>query len=283
MDPSTEAIISHLNDKDQINFIKLLMTARTEHEIPVEEFSDATIMRFFNQSYNKVDPALERLKQSYEWRKSFNFDHVAQLDPKKFQDLQNTMKMHFCGTDKQGRPVRITQVPDLDPDIVVDMFTPEEFMMHNVAYVERLINIIFERCTQKAGKVIYKTLTIVDIKDFNVNKFIFSSKVKQFMSHQSKVFNANYPEMAAHVFVINAGMFMKVLYNFFTVFLDKRVIERITILDGDYMGHLEKYIDKSVLPKCIGGDSPHSIIEYPNFWDEDIEYALKNNKLRLEK
>lgn len=283
MDPSTEQLLAHLSDKDQIQFMKLVITVRTELSIPSEDFPDTTIMRFFSQTYNKLDPALSNIKQSYEWRKTFPFDKAANMNPKKFFDLQNMMKMHFCGVDKQGRPIRITQVPDMDPAIVLEMFTAEEFLLHNIAYVERLINIIFERCSQKSGKIIHKTLTIVDIKDFNINKFIFNSKVKEFMSQQSQVFNANYPEMAAHVFVINAGSFMKILYSFLSVFLDKRVIERITILDSDYLSHLEKYVDTKSLPKCIGGDAPYEITEYPNFWDEDIEYALKNNKLRLEK
>jgi len=281
MDSTTEALMHNLSDKDQINFIKLIMTVRGELEIDKKEFSDPLVLRFFKQSYNKPDQALEKIKASHEWRKTFPFENAAQIDPQKFIDLQNTMRMHFCGVDKQGRPIRITQVPNLDPEFVVDTFTHEEFLLHNIAFVERLTNIIFERCSQKAGKVVYQTLTIVDIKDFNINKFIFNSKVKDFISQQSKTFNANYPEMAAHVFVINAGAFMKILYNFLSVFLDKRVLERITILDGDYMNHLEKYVDKNVLPKCIGGGSPYTILEYPNFWDSDIENAMKEKRLTL--
>ena len=283
MEASTEALIQQLSDNDQVNFIKLLMTARSEHNIPKEEFSDATILRFFNQSYNKLEPALKNLKASAEWRKSFPFDKAAQMDPTNFLELQSTMKMHFCGVDKHGRPIRVTQVPNIDPEIVINMFTPEEFLLHNIAYVERLINIIFERCSQKAGRVIHKTLTIVDIKDFNFKRFIFNSKVKAFMNQQSKVFNANYPEMAANVFIINAGTFVKVLYNFLSLFLDKRVIDRITILGSNYMSQLEKYVDRDILPKCIGGNSPHQILEYPNFWDADMEHALKHKKLTLDR
>lgn len=280
---NVNSVIQTFNPKDQASFWHVHNYIRDiMHQSP-DQYSDTMILKFFLNCYHKPEDTIKEITTNIVWRKTFPFDKSAELDPSKFLQLQKINNMNFYGVDKLGRPIRITKVLNHDPNIVMEMFTEEEFLLHNIAHAERLINIIFERCSERQKYPIYNTLSIIDVTNVKMTKILFNSKLKKFLKPQSQVFQDNYPEMAGNVFIINAGSFGSVLFNFIKLFLKKQIVEKISVYNNNYMKDLERFVDPKDLPAEIGGGCNIPIIDYDNFWQKDIDESINDKILSFKR
>ena len=280
MNETTEILIEKFNKKDQAGFIKVLMTVRAEMELTEEEYPQTHILRFYLHFNQDTKLTLDAIKNNIEWKKEFPFDEAAKLNAFEFIEMQERLGMFFYGCDRLGRPIRFSRITSLDPQVVMDAFTYEEFHWHNVAYIERVVNIIFPMCSDKYKHPVYQTITILDLSEAHINKYILNKKVMDYIKKQSEPFVKNYPDISSKVFIINAGVLVKALFSFFSYFLEKRVLDRVKVYNKGYMEELTKYVDKKDLPMCIGGENETEPKDYINFWDEQERQSIKDKRLK---
>lgn len=66
------------------------------------------------------------------------------------------VEYNFYGTDKEGRPVRITKVPPSDLKEIFDQCELDDWLDLQVMIMERVEKIVFRMCSEKFKKPISK-------------------------------------------------------------------------------------------------------------------------------
>jgi len=107
--------------------------------------------------------------------------------------------------------------------------------------------------TIAAGKIVDKTLSIIDLKGFSIT--MFDSKTRLYLSTIIKLSSDNYPEMLGKMYVINAPWVFTQVWKFVSSRLDERQRNKINILGGPdkYLPELLKEVDVETLPVALGG------------------------------
>ena len=119
---------------------------------------------------------------------------------------------------------------------------------------ERLMNIVYPTLSDmKGGDRVFQNILIIDLINISIWK-IFNSKLKAFLKNNLSIGNRNYPEMTKKIFFVNAPYLFTGVWKFISIFMDKRTVKKASISSGPNTKELLEYIDKSNLPKCLGGD-----------------------------
>lgn len=268
-----------MSQKDQASFWTVHSYVRKTLGLSECYYTDLIIIKFFLGHFRDPATVIKAITKSVDWRKDFPFEQVAAMDTTPFIEFQKMFNMGFYGLDKSGRPIRIIKVPDIDPSKMMELFTEEQFMLQTVVYAERMLKIIFEQCSRKAGYPIFNCVLIVDIQKLHISKIIFNSKFKKFLSAHSKVFQENYPELACRIFIINAGKVGALFFGFLKLFLNKYSVKKISVHNKDYMKEIAAFVDPKELPQVIGGGCKVPIYQYKNFWDEEIDASIREKRL----
>lgn len=92
----------------------------------------------------------------------------------------------YCNTDKDGRPVYMIKVKEMNVDEIFKNYTDEELIQYYIQSYERMVNIILPECSQKVNKRIDTCDTIIDLSGVSIMK-IFSGKVKKFMKISANI------------------------------------------------------------------------------------------------
>lgn len=200
------------------------------------------------------------------------------------------IEYNFYGTDKDGRPIRITRTPSGDLKEIFDKYTMEEWLDLQVMVMERVEKIIFPICSQKVNKPVSKCfryllkpdqfISIVDLSEFSIGG-VLDSKFKEGQKKGHDFFELNYPNASYKVYLINTPTIFQMVWKAFSWFLSKKTIDKIHILGDDYLGVLQKDlgIGAENLPVSIGGKNPIAINDYENFWDKEVEMSYKEQRL----
>lgn len=64
----------------------------------------------------------------------------------------------------------------------------------------------------------------------------------------------NYPEIMFKMLIINAPMMFRGAWSVVSPFIDKKTVNKISILGNKYHKDLEKYVDSSNIPEELGGE-----------------------------
>lgn len=105
---------------------------------------------------------------------------------------------------------------------------------------ERMIKVLYPKCSEKAGKVIEQGITIIDAE--GVSMSLLTGKVKKMMELASKAAQDYYPECLGRMFVINTGFFFGIVWAFAKAFIDKKTRNKIQIEKSSYKKALLEYV-----------------------------------------
>lgn len=215
------------------------------------------------------------------WRAEQHVDEIYKLDFPKISQIWQYYPHGYYGVDKKGRPVYIERYSNLKIKEMFKIMNEAEFMQYYIQAYERLIHVIFKEASKARGKVIERTVTILDMKDFGVSQAL-SSDVRGFMSLAIKIAQDYYPEMMAKMFIINTGFTFKALWSIAKPFLDKKTKEKISILGSDYKKELNEWIDDDQLPDFLGGTCTKPFGQAFGPWAQPLERSQAEHTLFLE-
>ena len=90
------------------------------------------------------------------------------------------------------------------------------------------------------------------MKHLNINK-VFDSKFKQFLKDITHVSQNYYPELLDKMYIINAPLLFKGIWQVIKITLDKQTRKKINIFWGGGKKELKKEADENDLVDFLGG------------------------------
>ncbi|KAJ0527440.1 putative CRAL-TRIO lipid binding domain, CRAL/TRIO domain superfamily [Helianthus annuus] len=151
-----------------------------------------------------------------EWRKDFGADTI--LEDYKFHELNEVLQyvpQGFHGIDKEGRPVYIEILGQVDPKKLLRVTTIERYVKYYVQEYERTLSIRFPACSVATGRRVDSNTTIIDVQGVTL----------------------------CQMFIINAGQGFKMLWNMIQSFLEPKAKSKIHVLGTKYKSTLLEVID----------------------------------------
>jgi hypothetical protein len=102
-------------------------------------------------------------------------------------------------------------------------------------------------------------ITIVDLTGLtmaHLNRAAYTEFAKV-----NQVLDSMYKEILGPVFVINAPRVFQALWNAAKEIMSERTVSKVQVLGPDYITHLNRFLDVSILPQILGGNRSPSDFE----------------------
>lgn len=244
-------------------------------------FNDQYLLRFCRARGFDFEKVRLMFEEMLKWRTEKNVDNVCTLDFPKIQLLWQYYPHGYYGVDKKGRPVYIERYGNLKIKEMFKIMSEPEFINYYIQGYERLVHVIFKEASKARGKLIERTVTILDMKDFGVSQAM-SSDVRAFIQIAIKIAQDYYPEMMAKMFLVNTGFTFKACWAAVKPFLDKKTIEKISVLGSDFKKELNAWVDDDQIPAFLGGTCQRNFGESFGPWAETYEKSKAEHTLFLE-
>lgn len=275
-----ERIMSDLPEDKKAILVDFLHVVRNFEKVAVDEMSDTQIFRFLKSFEFVPKEALPAVRKSVEWRRSFNWNEIRNIDNELVTALLEFTKVGYYGEDFEGRPIKIVQPGDVDPGEILKKIPQDKTFHFQLANIERLVNIVMPHCANKYNKNIHMQVVIVDIKNVNFGRFMSNPRMLDLARARSSIFQENYPETTARTVIINAGTVFYAFFKIVSVFLRKKTLERIVIMKDDYLPELLKLTTLDKIPVSLGGTCPFEIDNFPNTFDGELSKSYQEKRLK---
>ncbi|WFD33282.1 hypothetical protein MCUN1_000095 [Malassezia cuniculi] len=185
------------------------------------------------------------------WRKEFKVDELYETFQFPEREAVNKLYPQFYHrTDKDGRPIYIEQLGNLDLKALFEVTTPERLIQRLVVEYERLQRERLPVCSEQQQELIETSCTIMDLKNVGVSQFW---KVSSYVQQASKIGQHYYPETMGRFYIINAPYIFTTVWTVVKNWLDPVTTSKIQILGSGYVSELQKQLSLDHLPAILGG------------------------------
>jgi len=186
-----------------------------------------------------------------EFRRANKFDSIHDAPQPRYPELRKAQHHVYHKYDKQGCPIFIERTGLTDWKALIKITNPDELVQYHIYVMEYMMNYVFPRASERAGKHIDKLTSILDLKGLG-RKHLKKAAYALF-KRMSKIDQDIYPEILGKLFIVNAPAIFAVAWKAIKPWVDPSTRQKITILRGDYQKVLLEHIDADQLPAYLGG------------------------------
>jgi hypothetical protein len=251
--PEASGFIHDLNKKQYEILIKF--RDRLAKDKIIEDFSyfnDLYLLRFLRARKFEMDKSFLMISDFFKWRQKENVEEAVNFDYPELLEVKKLYPHTYHRTDKMGRPIYIELLGNTKFKEVFQITTRERMIRYYVREYERLLKYRFNACSKSSGRLIEQGFSILDLT--GVSMSVLSGDVKDFIKMATGIGQNYYPEMLGKLFMINTSTMFKLIWSIVKGFVDKKTRNKMTVLKGDYLEELLKYVDKDNLPSFLGGN-----------------------------
>lgn len=206
----------------------------------------------------RVQETDEGIGKYIEYHKKYDFDNILVNTSDTPEELQ-AWPLFIYGQDRQGHPVIYDGVGCSDPNAMDREFVTQDMdktRLYRARFWRRIENLKHHQM-ERYGTMISKHMLIFDMKKFKSGHLKGARRklTGSIISELSDLF----PETVHHVFVINAPFPFRAAWKIIKAFMDPVTVKKTHILGKNYLKHMLKHIDISMIPRRYGGKGPWEI------------------------
>lgn len=236
-------------------------------EIHHPRFTDPMLLRFLRAKNFDVEKATEALRNHLDFRKQNNLDAISAgrrfcfgCNEEKFPELLSAVKRYYPhgyhGMDREGRPVYIERLGELDPKGLLSVATTEQILEY-FTYESELTTIDrLPSCSLATGRLVETSMSILDLKGLSF-KVVSNSTIMKMVQALSKEQEEHFPSVMSTMVIVNAPAVFSMAWSAIKPFLDPRTVDCIQIFSAgqfaDARERLLELIAPEELPPFLGG------------------------------
>jgi len=205
-------------------------------------------------AYKATADGHTRFTDTEKWRSEFGggVDNLTRtFDYKEKPQVFKYYPQYYHKTDKEGRPVYIEQLGNIDLEALRKITTDDRMLSNLVCEYEKLADPRLPAASRKANCLLETCCTIMDMKGVGLGK---AGQVYGYLQRASGISQNNYPERLGKLYIINAPWGFSGVFAVIKRFLDPVTVNKIHVLGSGYKSELLSQVPKENLPKEFGGD-----------------------------
>lgn len=261
-------------------FVRLVEEVSAEQGGVAGHFTPGVLNRFYSAANHNLESAKKHVHKSMDWRKTYNFARAATLEKSAYEEIHKNAEIGLYGVTRDGFPIGYIKARNSYPFQALHTLGSEKVVDYQVQMFERLNNIIFPMCSERAKRNVNRLVCVVDLQNHSYFQVWFDPKLWSFMWHNATTYRTNYPEMNRETMVINTPRFFSPLWNAVAKLAVPKTLGKIRFYaPGQHLEALQAHCDLDQIPQEYGGKCPYKIEEYPNFWNEAIAQSVQEGRL----
>ncbi|KAJ3261278.1 cytosolic factor, phosphatidylinositol/phosphatidylcholine transfer protein [Chytriomyces hyalinus] len=248
-----------------------------------KEHPDDLLLRFLKARKFDLEKSMLMFNNYLQWRQSFGVEDI--VNKFVYPEYDKVMELYprfYHKLDKLGRPVYFEVLGGISLKAFESITTTDRFVQYYVREYEKTGRYRFAAASGKAGHIVDKSCTIMDLKNVPLMQF---NSIRKFLAQVAHIAQNYYPETLGKMFIINAPMLFQTCWAIIKGMLDEATVAKISILGTSYQKELLEVVDAANLPAEYGGScqcakgcrhsdvgpwNDGSVAGFPNSFWEDI-------------